>query len=283
MEGGVAQNNPRTVEEVFRDFKGRRAGMIKALTTGFRFHFFPRKYARRVWMFVCLIFIFLVAFCCFCFSRVCLVLSEANVLGSEEFFFSILKIFSVFPLFLFRFSLMPFVWFSEAGDCLFPEKMVERSMFWEVYFFVFNVSFLFLSRGNIREKLKESSVFWTFSVFMLFWFLLNSACFWICSFSMAYEFPDVLSVMMKIKKIWTSKNFCLPVVFKNSNAVCFWHFWFSTANGHLFLRKVLHFKMFNALALVKCGLLFNIFSVFILFRVVLEITMKIFSLYLLFL
>nr|XP_009621404.1 PHD finger protein ALFIN-LIKE 4-like [Nicotiana tomentosiformis] len=32
MEGG-AQYNPRTVEEVFRDFKGRRAGMIKALTT----------------------------------------------------------------------------------------------------------------------------------------------------------------------------------------------------------------------------------------------------------
>ncbi|KAL3744704.1 hypothetical protein ACJRO7_013898 [Eucalyptus globulus] len=31
MEGG--QYNPRTVEEVFRDFKGRRAGMIKALTT----------------------------------------------------------------------------------------------------------------------------------------------------------------------------------------------------------------------------------------------------------
>lgn len=26
--------NPRTVEEVFRDFKGRRTGMIKALTTG---------------------------------------------------------------------------------------------------------------------------------------------------------------------------------------------------------------------------------------------------------
>ncbi|KAB1218383.1 PHD finger protein ALFIN-LIKE 5 [Morella rubra] len=33
MEGGGAQDNPRTVEEVFRDFKGRRAGMIKALTT----------------------------------------------------------------------------------------------------------------------------------------------------------------------------------------------------------------------------------------------------------
>ncbi|KAE8696371.1 PHD finger protein ALFIN-LIKE 5 [Hibiscus syriacus] len=32
MEGGGAQYNPRTVEEVFRDFKGRRAGMIKALT-----------------------------------------------------------------------------------------------------------------------------------------------------------------------------------------------------------------------------------------------------------
>ncbi|XP_030530082.1 PHD finger protein ALFIN-LIKE 4-like isoform X2 [Rhodamnia argentea] len=31
MDGG--QYNPRTVEEVFRDFKGRRAGMIKALTT----------------------------------------------------------------------------------------------------------------------------------------------------------------------------------------------------------------------------------------------------------
>lgn len=30
---GSAQYNPRTVEEVFRDFKGRRAGMIKALTT----------------------------------------------------------------------------------------------------------------------------------------------------------------------------------------------------------------------------------------------------------
>ncbi|XP_019102963.2 PHD finger protein ALFIN-LIKE 4 [Beta vulgaris subsp. vulgaris] len=29
---GNAEYNPRTVEEVFRDFKGRRAGMIKALT-----------------------------------------------------------------------------------------------------------------------------------------------------------------------------------------------------------------------------------------------------------
>ncbi|KAJ8561265.1 hypothetical protein K7X08_027455 [Anisodus acutangulus] len=32
MDGGE-QYNPRTVEEVFRDFKGRRAGLIKALTT----------------------------------------------------------------------------------------------------------------------------------------------------------------------------------------------------------------------------------------------------------
>ncbi|PKA65027.1 PHD finger protein ALFIN-LIKE 8 [Apostasia shenzhenica] len=33
MEGGGAAYNPRTPEEVFRDFRGRRAGMVKALTT----------------------------------------------------------------------------------------------------------------------------------------------------------------------------------------------------------------------------------------------------------
>ncbi|KAJ6792977.1 PHD finger protein ALFIN-LIKE 8-like isoform X2 [Iris pallida] len=33
MEGGAGPYNPRTAEEVFRDFRGRRAGMIKALTT----------------------------------------------------------------------------------------------------------------------------------------------------------------------------------------------------------------------------------------------------------
>ncbi|KAM0017527.1 putative chromatin regulator PHD family [Helianthus debilis subsp. tardiflorus] len=33
MDGGAANYNPRTVEEVFRDFKGRRAGLIRALTT----------------------------------------------------------------------------------------------------------------------------------------------------------------------------------------------------------------------------------------------------------
>lgn len=33
MESGGAQYNPRTVDEVFRDFKARRAAMMKALTT----------------------------------------------------------------------------------------------------------------------------------------------------------------------------------------------------------------------------------------------------------
>ncbi|XP_008788310.1 PHD finger protein ALFIN-LIKE 5-like isoform X2 [Phoenix dactylifera] len=33
MEGGAGAYNSRTAEEVFRDFRGRRAGMIKALTT----------------------------------------------------------------------------------------------------------------------------------------------------------------------------------------------------------------------------------------------------------
>ena len=43
MDGG-ASYNPRTVEEVFRDFKGRRAGMIKALTTGTLFLRFFFRY-----------------------------------------------------------------------------------------------------------------------------------------------------------------------------------------------------------------------------------------------
>lgn len=35
MEGGATTGtNPRTVEEVFEDFRGRRAGMLKALTAG---------------------------------------------------------------------------------------------------------------------------------------------------------------------------------------------------------------------------------------------------------
>ncbi|KAG0485572.1 hypothetical protein HPP92_009651 [Vanilla planifolia] len=32
MDGSSAPYNPQTVEEVFKDFKGRRAGLIKALT-----------------------------------------------------------------------------------------------------------------------------------------------------------------------------------------------------------------------------------------------------------
>uniref|UniRef100_A0A7I4A9F7 Alfin N-terminal domain-containing protein n=1 Tax=Physcomitrium patens TaxID=3218 RepID=A0A7I4A9F7_PHYPA len=33
MEGGSMTLNPRSVDEVFKDFKGRRSGMLKALTT----------------------------------------------------------------------------------------------------------------------------------------------------------------------------------------------------------------------------------------------------------
>lgn len=33
MDGIPGSYNPRTAEEVFRDFRGRRAGLIKALTT----------------------------------------------------------------------------------------------------------------------------------------------------------------------------------------------------------------------------------------------------------
>lgn len=34
MEGASMSTNPRTVDEVFKDFRGRRSGMLKALTTG---------------------------------------------------------------------------------------------------------------------------------------------------------------------------------------------------------------------------------------------------------
>lgn len=82
MDGG-AQYNPRTVEEVFRDFKGRRAGMIKALTTGRSFSlsrcskmscfcvWFPRKEnGEDFQILVC-----------------CVVLSAFLVLGTCTFFF----------------------------------------------------------------------------------------------------------------------------------------------------------------------------------------------------
>ena len=60
MDGG-GQYNPRTVEEVFRDFKGRRAGMIKALTTGSRSYsnflsfsvFFLKKKKKKFQTLVC--------------------------------------------------------------------------------------------------------------------------------------------------------------------------------------------------------------------------------------
>lgn len=49
------QYNPRTVEEVFRDFKGRRAGLIKALTTGIcccnHSFFFSFSFPKKNWNF----------------------------------------------------------------------------------------------------------------------------------------------------------------------------------------------------------------------------------------
>lgn len=54
MDGG-APYNPRTVEEVFRDFKGRRAGLIKALTTGDNFSSF--SFLNCFALFVLLVFL----------------------------------------------------------------------------------------------------------------------------------------------------------------------------------------------------------------------------------
>ena len=56
MDGG-GQYNPRTVEEVFRDFKGRRAGMVKALTTGLS------PSLSLIFSFLFSIFIFKILFC----------------------------------------------------------------------------------------------------------------------------------------------------------------------------------------------------------------------------
>lgn len=47
MDAGGAYN-PRTVEEVFKDFKGRRAGMIKALTTGKNWVFFFHHFSSSI-------------------------------------------------------------------------------------------------------------------------------------------------------------------------------------------------------------------------------------------
>ena len=70
--------NPRTVEEVFRDFKGRRAALIKALTTGsyhfpfqIFFFFFPLLSKKNCLffclaslMFVCLVLFFVLFLAC---------------------------------------------------------------------------------------------------------------------------------------------------------------------------------------------------------------------------
>jgi hypothetical protein len=74
MDGG-GQYNPRTVEEVFRDFKGRRAGMIKALTTGL---------ALALWINSLLFSIFILSECLgfrYEFPH------SANCNGSDFFFF----------------------------------------------------------------------------------------------------------------------------------------------------------------------------------------------------
>jgi hypothetical protein len=48
---------PRTVEEVFSDFKGRRSGLIKALTTGL-FFFYYYYFWTNLASFLCFISIF---------------------------------------------------------------------------------------------------------------------------------------------------------------------------------------------------------------------------------
>jgi hypothetical protein len=59
---GTPHPIPRTVEEVFSDFKGRRSGLIKALTSGlFLIFIFLAKFT-----FLCFISVFsLLVFVCF--------------------------------------------------------------------------------------------------------------------------------------------------------------------------------------------------------------------------
>lgn len=66
--------NPRTVEEVFRDFKGRRGGLIKALTTDVEEFYQQCDPGQRFlhetgFRFSCCIYIFVyfIEFECFCF------------------------------------------------------------------------------------------------------------------------------------------------------------------------------------------------------------------------
>ncbi|RZC68154.1 hypothetical protein C5167_031411 [Papaver somniferum] len=64
--GAVGQYNPRTVEEVFRDFKGRRTGMIKALTQDVK-EFYrqcdPGSSNSQLVMFVFSVFGYVYSFC----------------------------------------------------------------------------------------------------------------------------------------------------------------------------------------------------------------------------
>lgn len=76
MDGGSAQYNPRTVEEVFRDFKGRRAGLIKALTTGECLSIFLGF--RKIPFFFCFWGVFSVCFLFFIFGL--------NVADVEDFY-----------------------------------------------------------------------------------------------------------------------------------------------------------------------------------------------------
>jgi len=60
---GVPHPVPRTVEEVFTDFKGRRSGLIKALTTGTLLSFSPFSIVLFVSLIVtCLYYVYTVFF-----------------------------------------------------------------------------------------------------------------------------------------------------------------------------------------------------------------------------
>jgi len=70
MEGGAALYNPRTVEEVFKDFKGRRTAIVKALTTGKNFTLFSDLSASSDCYLLRSMFNFLIDLS-FCFSCRC--------------------------------------------------------------------------------------------------------------------------------------------------------------------------------------------------------------------
>lgn len=88
MEGG-AQYNPRTVEEVFRDLKGRRTGLIKALTAGILFHTHTHTFPYlqtaciSLFCFCCPKFFFFWVFPFLGFSMYFVVLCETLILGNS--------------------------------------------------------------------------------------------------------------------------------------------------------------------------------------------------------